>query len=72
MEKTKQILKNVKLVCKGCNKEITISNSIGSELLAVTSVIGHIVTCKELKDKAEGQSEGLKEFIKIFFELKEN
>ena len=64
-------MEKIKLVCKGCDKEITITNTIGSELLAVTSVLGHIMTCKELKERAEQQKEGFREFLKVFFTLTE-
>ena len=59
------------LICKGCKKTIKVSIISGGELLAVTSILGHILTCKEIKATAETQSEGLKEFLKVFFEINE-
>ena len=61
----------MELICKGCGKKIKINEMKGAELLAVTSVLGHIMTCKELKEKAGEQGEGLKEFMKVFFEFNE-
>ena len=59
------------LICKGCKKTIKVTAITGGELLAITSILGHILTCKETKAAAETQSEGLKEFLKVFFEINE-
>ena len=60
------------LTCKGCGKKIKINAMKGAELLAITSLLGHIMTCKELSAKADEQGQGLKEFMKVFFEFNEN
>ena len=65
-------MEKTELICKSCKKKITLTNMPGAELLAITSVIGHIMTCKGIKDEAGKQEEGIREFVKIFFELKEN
>ena len=62
----------MELICKGCSKKIKINAMKGAELLTITSLLGHIMTCKDLAAKASEQGEGLKEFIKVFFEFNEN
>ena len=62
----------MELICKGCGKKIKVNMFKGAELLTITSILGHIMSCKELSAKANEQSEGLKEFIKVFFEFNEN
>ena len=61
----------MELICKGCGKVIKINIAKGAELLAITSLLGHIMTCKELSKSADEQGEGLKEFMKVFFEFNE-
>ena len=62
----------MKLICKGCGTEIKVNSLPGGEILAVSSIMGHIMTCKETQAAAEEKGKGLKEFMKVFFEINEN
>ena len=59
----------MKLICKSCSKTIKISSIPGAELLSITSILGHIMTCKETQVAANERGNDLKEFMKIFFEI---
>ncbi len=61
----------MKLICKGCGQKLKINSMIGGELLAITTTLGHIMTCKKTKEMAETQAQGMSEFLKVFFEIEE-
>ena len=59
----------MELICKGCGKKLKINSMVGGELLAITSILSHLMTCKETKTMAETQAQGMTEFLKVFFEI---
>lgn len=60
------------LICRACGKKVEIYDIVGGELMTVTTIMSHIITCPESKKNAEKQGESLKEVLKIFFDFNDN
>ena len=56
------------IICKACNKKIRVYEMKGSELLNATSILSHMMTCKELKKTADTNNNFLVKIIDLFFE----